>query len=201
MVLVRKVCARGSLNSRPRSFTQRLANNLIEIFRPLLPLVGLIFGGFYKFFFSWWANPALDRWARQSFAREIKEAFPFLFNQFAAKLVPCRRPQAHDPHIGYVCFATPNIVFEFSHWHGENHAIRVSPTLDSRDCFDMAEALRVLAPPEKTIPGPTTDSWRFFARLLEPKMALLEVAFDPANFPDTRRKLRLYPDQIPAVKS
>jgi hypothetical protein len=32
-------------------------------------------------------------------------------------------------------------------------------------------------------------------------MALLEVAFDPANFPDTRRKLRLYPDQIPAVKS
>jgi hypothetical protein len=47
----------------------------------------------------------------------------------------------------------------------------------------------------------TTDSWRFFAGLLEPKMALLEVAFDPANFPDTRRKLRLYPDQIPAVKS
>ena len=173
MVLVRKVCARESVNSPPRSFNQRLASRRD-----------------FKFFFSWWSSPAFDRWARQSVAREIKEAFPFLFNQFAAKLVPCPRPQAHDPHMGYVCFATPNILFEFSHWHGENHAIRVSPALDPRDSYDLAEALGALEPPGQTIRMPTVDSWRLFARVLEPKMPLLEAAFDRTNFPDTRRKLR-----------
>jgi hypothetical protein len=195
------------LNPRRRSLTQRFANILIELFRPFLRLVGLILSGGYKFFFSWCANPALDRWTRQSFAREIEEYFPFLFDQFAAKIVPCPRPQAQDPQMGYVCFATPNILFEFSHWHGENHAIRVSPTLDPLDSYDVADALRVLAPPEKTIRMPTIESWRLFARLLEPKMPLLEAAFDPTNFPDTRRKLRISlpdwsvgTDKIPAVK-
>jgi hypothetical protein len=47
----------------------------------------------YGAFFSWWLNPALDRRAEKSFADEIKQAAPFLFDQYEGKVVSEPRPE------------------------------------------------------------------------------------------------------------
>ena len=120
---------------------QRIANvnGLVEVLRPLMRGVGFIFRGICKIFFSWWMNPRLAHSIRRSSAEEIEHAFPFLFNQFGAKLVPCPRPEAHDSQMNYVCFATTNVLFEFSNWHREYTAVRVAPTFDPRDSYDLVE--------------------------------------------------------------
>jgi hypothetical protein len=89
--------------------------------------------------------------------------------------------------MGYICFATLNDLFEFSWRHGENNSVRVSPALDPRDSYDLVELLHVLGTSGQTMPTQTVDNWRSLARLPEPQMSLLEMAFHPTHFRDTRR--------------
>jgi len=162
---------------------------LLVVFGPLLRLVGFVLKILYKVFCSWWLSPALDHWVQGSFANEIKQAFPFLSAQYEGKVVPGPRPEMQSPQMDYVRIATTNLVFEFSRWHGENYAVRVSPTIEPKESYDLIDALRVVEPVGQTILSPSVDSWRFFARLLEPKFPLLETAFNQENFADTKHKL------------
>lgn len=191
----REILSGGFLDSGPRSIRAQLANTL------LLPLrgVGFVFVGIYKIFFSWWMNPLLNRSMRKSSATEIEQAFPFLFNEFGAKLVPCPRPQAHDSRMNYVCCATANVLFEFSTWHGEYTAVRVAPTFDPRDSYDLTEVINIFRAPGQALPATTVGGWRVFARMLEPQMPKIETALSAANFSETRSKLR--PIKAPTVVS
>ena len=87
-----------------------------------------------------------------------------------------------------VCIATKNLVFEFSRWHNENYAVRVSPTFAPKDSYDLIDALHVVEPAGPMILPQSLDSWRFFARLLEARLPPLETAFNQENFADTKQK-------------
>jgi hypothetical protein len=159
------------------------------VFGPLLRLVGFVLKILYNVFFSWWLNPALDHWVQESFASEIRQAFPFLFTQYRGKVVPSPRPEAQSPEMAYVSIATVNLVFEFSRWRNENYAVRVSPTVAPKDSYDLIDALRVVEPAGQTILSPSVDGWRLFARLLEPRFLLLETAFNQEKFGYAKQKL------------
>lgn len=177
------------MQSRANTVAGRIVMFLLVVFGPLLRLVGFVLKILYKLFFSWWLNPWLDRWARESFANEIRQAFPFLFAQYEGKVVPSPRPEMQSPAVAHVCIAAMNLVFEFSRWHSENYEVRVSPTFAPRDSYDLIDALRVVEPAGQTVLPPSLDSWRFFAKLLEPRLPALETAFNPENFADTKQKL------------
>jgi hypothetical protein len=84
------------LHPRPKTVLARILIFLIEVFGPILRLVGFIVRAIYGAFFSWWLNPALDRRAEKSFADEIKQAAPFLFDQYEEKAVSEPRPTTRD---------------------------------------------------------------------------------------------------------
>jgi hypothetical protein len=167
----------------------RIVVFLLVVFRPLLRLLGSALKIIYKIFFSWWLNPALDRWARESFAKEIRLAFPFLFTEYEGKLVPSPRPEVQSPEMEYICIATTNLVFEFSRWHNENYEIRVSPAFAPKDSYDLIDALNAVETAGKPILAPTIDNWPSFARLLEPRFLPLETAFSSESFAKTKQRL------------
>lgn len=131
----------------------------------------------------------LDGWSKRSFARDIRAAAPFLFDQYRGKIAEFPRPEAHDPNQSYVCIATSSLIFEFSEWRGENLAVRVSPGFSPRDSCDLLETLRAIDPKETGLPY--LMSWHQFARLLEPRFPALENAFRRENFAATKVKLAL----------
>jgi hypothetical protein len=77
----------------------------------------------------------LDGWSKRSFARDIRAAAPFLFDQYRGKIAEFPRPEAHDPNQSYVCIATSSLIFEFSEWRGEKFG---------RTCFAGLLAARFL---------------------------------------------------------
>ncbi len=162
---------------------------LLVVFGPLLRLLGFVLKILYRLFVSWWLNPALDRGARESFAKEIRLAFPFLFTKYEGKLGPCPRPETQSPEMDYICIATTTLVFEFSRWHNENYEIRVSPVFAPKDSYDLIDALNVVETAGRPILAPTIDNWPSFARLLEPRFLPLETAFSSENFAETKQRL------------
>jgi len=187
------------LQSQPKTFAGRILLFLLVALGPLLRLVGFVLKILYKVFLSWWLNPAFDRWVQETFASEIRQALPFLFTQYEGKVVPAPRPEAHVSEMTYVCIATTNLVFEFSRWRNEDYAVRVSPTFAPKDSYDLIDALRVVEPAGQTILSPSVDSWRSFARLLEPRFRLLETAFNREEFTNTKQKLaQLRLGKVPA---
>ena len=168
--------------SQPNQVPRRIGISLLVGFAFALKIL-------YKLFFSWWLNPALDYWARKSFANEINQAFPYLFARYQARVVPSPRPAAQSPEMAYICIATKNLVFEFTRWRDENYAVSVSSTIAPRDSYDLIDALRVVDPLERTVSSPSHNNWAFFARLLEPRFRPLEVAFNQENFASRKQEL------------
>jgi hypothetical protein len=169
------------LQSQPKMVTRRIVITLLVGF-------GLVIKTLYKLFFAWWLNPALNYWAQKSFANEIKQAFPFLFAQYKAKVVPSPRPGAQSPEMAYICIATVDLVFEFTRWRDENYAVTVSPTFAPKDSYELIDALRVVDLTGQTTDSPHVNGWSLFARLLEPRFPMLEAAFNQENFADTKEK-------------
>lgn len=170
------------LQPQPKNVPERIGISL-------LVGIGFVLKVLYRVFFSWWLNPALDYWAKKSFVTEINHAFPFLFEQYHATIAPPPRPGAQSPDMAYAWIAATNLLFEFTRWHDENYAISVSPTFAPRHSYDLIDALRVAAPEGLAVLSPSGNSWAFFARLLEPRFQLLQVAFNQDNFAGTKQKI------------
>lgn len=167
-------------NRRP-SALERIGISLLVGF-------GLALKVLYRVFFSWWLNPALDVWTQKSFANEIHEAFPFLFEQYHATVVRPPRP-AQSSGIGCIFIAATNLIFEFTRWRDENCAINVSPTFAPKNSYDLIDALRVVDPEGLEILSPSRNGWTGFRRLLEPRFELLRLAFNQENFGNTEQSI------------
>jgi hypothetical protein len=174
------------VQSRHKTRTAQVLVFLVDVLKPLFLVVGFVFRAVYRVFFAWWLNPMLKRAEEQSFAEDIKRAAPFLFDQYRGRIVPCPRPDAHDPRSNYICIATRNLVFEFCRWHGEIQNIRVSPLFSPNDSFDLLDTLLAADPGAQSV---RVVSWHQFTRLLEPRIDLLEAALNRENFEATRNKL------------
>lgn len=169
--------------------TGRAAVFLLVVCRPILLLIGFVLRLVYRLFFSWWLNPALDHWNRKAFADEVRQAMPFLFDQYKARVVPDPRPEANDPHMDYVCIRARNLIFKFGRWRSENYEVRVSPSFAPTDSYEIVDALRVADPAANAQPFPEVASWKLLSRILEPSFHLLETAFHQDNFQDTKFRL------------
>jgi hypothetical protein len=130
-----------------------------------------------------------DRWSQRSFARDIRAAAPFLFDQYCGKIAEFPRREAHDPNQSYGCMATSSLIFEFSGWRGENSGVRVSPGFSPRDAYDVLQTLRAIDPEETSLPR--IMSWQQLGRFLEPRFLALKNAFRQENFSATKVKLAL----------
>jgi len=131
----------------------------------------------------------MDHSLEKRFAAEIREAAPFLFELFGAKVVSPPRPEPEGSQLERVCIATENLIFQFSRWHREDYRVRVSPVFSPNNSYDLIDALQVADPLDHSIARPGIDHWSLFARLLEPRFHLLEIAFNRDNFAYTERKL------------
>ena len=177
-----------SLHPRPKTVLARILIFLIEVFGPILRLVGFIVQAIYGAFFFWWLNPALDRRAEKSFADEIKQAAPFLFAQYDGKVISEPRPETRGSSDRSVCIASGNLFLRFSQWRTENYNVRVSPTFAPNDSYDLVDALRVVDPARATEVPPDINNWHHFARLLEPRFEKMQGSFNQENFADSKRK-------------
>jgi len=183
---------RLSLRLRPKRVSGRVLIFLIEIYGPVLRLVGFILRAIYRVLFSWWLIPALVHRSQKSFADEIKQAAPFLFApQYGGKVISDPRPQTRDSSFRSVCIASGNLFLRFSQWRMESYSVRVSPTLTPNDSYDLLDALCVVDPAAITELPPEIDGWYHFAGLLEPKFEQMQRSFNPENFTDSKRKFDL----------
>lgn len=171
--------------SRPATF----AGQLLVLFRPLLLLLGFLFRIIWKVVFSWWVNPLLDRWMQKNFANEVKEAMPFLFDQFAGRVIPDPRPEANDPGRSYLTIATSNLVLKFSRWRSEDYEIRISPLFAPTDSHDFIDSLEAAGFTQDSPLTPAAESWYHFGKVLEPRFHVLEQAFKEKNFQATKEEL------------
>ncbi|MDQ1405534.1 MAG: hypothetical protein QOG55_1163 [Acidobacteriaceae bacterium] len=172
---------------RPRTVLARILIFIIEAFGPILRLLGFIVQAIYGAFFSWWLNPALDRRAEKS----IKQAAPFLFDQYEGKVVSEPRTETRGSSDHSVCIASGNLFLRFSQWRTENYNVRVSPTFAPNDSYDLVDALRVGDPARATEVPPDINNWHHFARLLEPRFEQMQRSFNQENFADSKRKFVL----------
>jgi hypothetical protein len=180
------------LPSRPKTLAGQVTTFLLQSLRPPLRLIAIALEIAYKLLFSWWSNSLLDYRAKKSFVEDIKQAAPFLFAEYGGKVVPEPRPEANDSRIGCICIVSRNLFFRFSQdWRTENNNVRVSPSFAPNDSYDLMDALRVVDPAAESVLPTGAASWNHFARLLEPRIHLLETAFTQNNFSDTKRKIAL----------
>jgi hypothetical protein len=114
---------------------------------------------------------------------------PFLFYHYGGKVVADSRPRANDPGMDYVCVASGSLVFKFARWRSENYAIQVAPAFAPTDLYDLLDVLRLTDSTVNTNLPQLDTSWRLFGQLLEPRFRLLEEAFSPDHFPDTKVRL------------
>jgi hypothetical protein len=177
------------VSSRPPTKRGQVFLFLLEVLRPLFLLLGFLFRMLWIVAFSWWANPLLDHWMQSSFASEIRQAMPFLFDQYAGRVVPDPWSAANDPNQSYVAIGSRSVIFKFSKWRSENYEVIVSPVSSPAEFYDLWEALRAADPSGNPVPPPASESWFHFGQVLEPRFQLLEEAFKEENFPMTKEKL------------
>ncbi|MGA2301065.1 MAG: hypothetical protein ABSG77_10290 [Candidatus Acidiferrum sp.] len=173
----------------PNTTKKQVIFFLIDVFRPVYYILAFFLPLIWKVFFSWWLGPLLDHHFDQLFEAEIRQAAPFLFDLFGGKVRQPPQPEPKGSQIERVCIATENIIFQFSRWHREDYKVLVSPAFLPNNSYDLIDALRVADPVDQTISSPKAYSWPLFARLLEPRYHLLEIAFNRDNFVDTEKKL------------
>lgn len=177
------------LQTRSSTVSARVLLFLIEVFRPILLPVGFVLRLIYQVLFSWWLNPVFDRWIRNGFAQDIKQAIPYLFDLHGGRVVPDPKPNTNDENMDYLCVASTFLIFKFRRWHRENYGVQIAPTFSPTEFYDVLDALR-LADPAANTKLPMLDvSWRFWGQLLEPRFHLLEEVFDAEHFPDTKARL------------
>jgi hypothetical protein len=168
---------------------KQLIFSLIEVFRPVFYVLGFLLTLIWRVFFSWWLGSLLDHYFDKKFVAEIRQAAPFLFELFAAKVIAPPQPEPNGSQIERVGIATEHLIFQFSRWHREDYKVLVSPVFSPNNSYDLIDALQVADPTDHSIARPGIDHWPLFARLLEPRFHLLEVAFSKQNFADTEKKL------------
>jgi len=76
---------------------------IVEVFRPILLAIGFVLRLVYQVLFSWWLNPALDRWIRNEFEQELKLEIPWLFDLHGGRAVPDPKPYTNDDAMDYLC--------------------------------------------------------------------------------------------------
>jgi hypothetical protein len=189
VILISMGRSRFIARSRPPTFAGQVLVFLIEVFWPVLQLFGFLFRIIWKVVFSWWANPLFDRWMRNSFASEVRGAMPFLFDQFAGRVVPDPQPKSNDPMRSYLTISTSNLFFKFSRWRSEDYEIKISPLFAPTDSYDFMDALEAAGFNRDSSLSPAAESWYHFGKVLEPRFHVLEQAFKQTNFQATKEKL------------
>jgi len=162
---------------------------LVDVFRPILLLIGFVLRLIYQVLFSWWLNPVFDNWIRNGFLRDIKEGIPTLFDLHGARVISDPKPETNDSNMDYLSLASRSLIFKFCRWRRENYEIQVAATFASTEFFDLLDALDLVDPTANTKSPSLDGSWRVWGQLLEPRYQLLEQAFNTEHFLDTKAKL------------
>lgn len=185
-VLLYADCHGVPLRNRQPKVSVRILDFLLEVFQPVFWLIRFIFRLVNPVLFSWWLKPLFERWVRNGFAEDLKQAIPALFDLHGGRVVTDPNPRANDSNMDYVCISSPTLVFKFRRWHRENYEIEVAPTFAPTDFYQLLDVLHVVDPTLKTERGPANESWYLWGRLLEPRFELLEKAFSAESFQDTK---------------
>ena len=172
-----------------RTTSPKVLRFLLEVFRPILLVVGFVLRLFYRLSFSWWLNPLFDRSIQNAFADEIRQAMPFLFDRYKGRVVSDPRPEANEPYMDYACVGTQDLIFKFARWRGEKYEVRVSPSFAPTDSYELADALCVADSAANAQAFREADRWQLFSQLLEPRFSSLELAFSKDNIQNTKLKL------------
>jgi hypothetical protein len=177
--------------TRRVSTRQRVLLFLIVVFRPVFWLIDIALRLVYLVLFAWWFGPLIDRWARNGFAQEIQEKIPFLFGLYGygGRVVADPMPPAKDTQMDYLCVASTSVIFKFRRWHRENYGIQVAPAFAPTEFFELLDALLLLLPESQIERSKLEIDWRYWGKLLEPRLRLLAQAFDAEHFADTKAAL------------
>ena len=162
---------------------------LFEVFRPVIWIIGFIFRMINPVLFSWWVNPLFDHWIRSGFADDIRNSIPTLFDLHGGKVIPDPKPETNASGMDYVCISIPTLVFKFRRWRSENYGVEVAPTFAPKESFELPDVLNALdatVAPDRNL---MDTSWRYWGKLLEPRVQLLQHAFSLEHFQNTKEKL------------
>jgi hypothetical protein len=129
------------LHTRRPTTSARVLLFLVEVFRPILLLIGFVLRLIYQVLFSWWLNPTFDNWIRNGFLRDIKEGIPTLFDLHGAKVISDPKPETNDSNMDYLCVASRSLIFKFCRWRRENYEVQLAATHASTEFFDLLDAL------------------------------------------------------------
>lgn len=151
--------------------------------------MGFVFRLINPVLFSWWLKPLLERWVRNGFAEDIKQAIPTLFELHGGKVVPDPKPKTNDGGMDYVCISCPTLIFKFRRWHRENYGIEVAPTFAATELVELPDVLQAVDPTTSIDNSHMDVSWHFWGKLLEPRFQLLEHAFSAERYQDTKKRL------------
>ena len=181
------------LQTRRPTTSARVLFFLVEVFRPILLLIGFVLRLIYQVLCSWWLNPAFDGWIRNRFALEIKEAIPTLFDLHGGRVISDPKPQTNDSNMDYLCLASGSLIFKFCRWRRENYEVQVAATFAPTEFFNLLDAVHLVDPAANTKLAMLDGSWRIWGQLLEPRFHLLEQAFNADHFLETKARLASHP--------
>lgn len=136
-------CHGVPLRNRQRKVSVRILVFLLEVFQPVFWLIRFIFRLVNPVLFSWWLKPLFERWVRNAFAEDPKQAIPALFDLHGGRVVTGPNPRVNDSGMDYLCISSPTLVFKFRRWHRENYEIEVAPTFAPTDSYQLLDVLHV----------------------------------------------------------
>jgi hypothetical protein len=157
----------------------------LELMRPVI-ILGKLAGKVYTVLFGRWELRSSIE-AEAQLAREIRRDVPFLFHEYAGRIIPdptVKHPQPFD--FASVVVATDELLFRFFQGRGELGIWVTAP----RAPTDWNNIFQVFAALDEDFAGPKWILfWSDVTRLLRPRMEKLKEAFAEENYAALEQRL------------
>jgi hypothetical protein len=158
------------------------------LFTPIAVAFGLVFTEFYKAFFGWWLDAAVDDRNHQALAEDIRENLGFLFDAHGARIIPNTRSYPRSANYAVVTIGVAQMLLRFVRGRDE-FRVDVSPAHAPKDWQEVGQVIGS-DPDYRGSPNPPTY-YRFqdFSKLLKANFDILDRLMSPENYGPPRRDL------------
>lgn len=159
------------------------------VLRPPAIVIGFIAVNLYRLLIGWWLDRTTSKNNERVFAEEIRNALPFLFVEYDGKIVPnegIRSPLRFDYAI--VTVAARNLLLRFVRGRDE-FRVDVAPKHEPRDWQEVSLVLTAIDSVKGFGLQPLYYRLGDFARLIRPRLLVLDDAFSDEHYVSTKAKL------------